>query len=139
MIRRRFITLLGSAAAWPMAAPGQQARKVARIGWLGMVSSSSETVRFEGLRQGLRDLGYIEGINIFLESRWAEGHYERLPELAAELVRSNVDVIVTQATPGALAAKQATTTIPIVVALVSWRQTSYDVRLRSSSHPVGQQ
>jgi putative ABC transport system substrate-binding protein len=70
------------------------------------------------MRQGLRDLGYIEGTSIIIEYRWADGRYERLPELAADLARSNVDVIVTHATPGSLAAKRATTTIPIVVAQI---------------------
>jgi putative ABC transport system substrate-binding protein len=74
--------------------------------------------RLEGFRQGLRDFGYVEGTNIIVEYRWAEGRYERLPELAAELVRSNVDLIVTHATPGSLAAKRATTTIPIVMASI---------------------
>jgi putative ABC transport system substrate-binding protein len=116
--RRTFLAALGGAAARPIAAPAQQPAKVARIGWLGMLSTSTDAVRIEGLRQGLRDFGYVEGANITIEYRWAEGHYERLPELAAELVRSNVDVIVTHTTPGALAAKRATTTIPIVVASV---------------------
>jgi putative tryptophan/tyrosine transport system substrate-binding protein len=72
----------------------------------------------EGFRQGLRDLGYVEGTNITVEYRWAEGRYERLAGLAAELVRSKVDLIVTHGTPGSLAAKQATTTIPIVMASI---------------------
>jgi putative tryptophan/tyrosine transport system substrate-binding protein len=72
----------------------------------------------ESFRQGLRDFGYVEDTNITIEYRWADGHYERLPELAAEILRANVDLIVTHATPGSLAAKQATTTIPIVVALI---------------------
>jgi putative ABC transport system substrate-binding protein len=71
-----------------------------------------------GLTAGLRDFGYVEGTNAVIEYRWAEGHYERLPGLVADLIRSNVDVIVTHGTPGALAAKQATTTVPIVMAIV---------------------
>jgi putative ABC transport system substrate-binding protein len=118
MRRREFITLLGSAAAWPLAARAQQSGKVARIGFLGATSSESGWAkrRVEGFRSGLRDLGYLEGTNIVIEYRWADERYERLPELAAELVRSNVDVIVAHGTPGSLAAKRATATIPIVVA-----------------------
>jgi putative tryptophan/tyrosine transport system substrate-binding protein len=118
MRRRQFITLLGGAAAWPLAARAQQAGKMPRIGFLGVASPSTFAPRLEGIRLGLRDFGYIEGKNVIIEYRWAEGHYERLPELAAELVRSNVDLILTHTTPGSLAAKQATTTIPIVVALI---------------------
>jgi putative tryptophan/tyrosine transport system substrate-binding protein len=118
MRRREFITLLGGAAAWPLAARAQQAGKVPRIGFLGAASPSTFASRLEGIRLGLRDFGYVEGTNITIEYRWAEGRYERLPELAAELVRSNVDLIITHTTPGSLAAKRATTTIPIVMALI---------------------
>src|SRR4051794_24736958 len=118
MRRREFFGVLGSAAAWPVAARAQQAGKVPRIGFLGLASSSTFASRFESFRQGLRDFGYVEGATIAIEYRWAEGRYERLPELARELVRSNVELIVTHATPGGLAAKQATSTIPIVVASV---------------------
>jgi len=116
--RREFITLLGSAAAWPLAAEAQQANKVPRIGFLGMTSPWTLAARLEAIRLGLRDFGYIEGTNISIEYRWAEGHYGRLPELAAELVRSNVDLIVTHGTPGTLAARKATATIPIVMAVI---------------------
>jgi ABC-type uncharacterized transport system substrate-binding protein len=101
-----------------LVAQGQPAR-IARIGFLGVTSASlSDSVirrRVEALRTGLRDLGYVEGKNLTIEFRWAEGRHERLPELAAELVRLKVDVIVAQGTPGARAAKQATATIPIVI------------------------
>src|SRR6266568_1082411 len=108
MRRRKFLTLAGSAvAAWPLAARAQQAGKVPRIGFLGLASPSTFAARLEGIRQGLRDFGYVEGTTIVIEYRWAQGHYERLPELAAELVRSNVDLILTHATPGGLAAKRA--------------------------------
>jgi len=118
MRRRDFITLLGgTAAAWPLAARAQQPGKSV-IGFLGMASPSTFASRLEGFRLGLRDFGYVEGTNIKTEYRWAEGRYERLPELAAELVRSNVDLIVTHGTPGSLAAKRATTTIPIVMASI---------------------
>jgi len=117
--RREFVTLLGGAAAtWPLTVHSQQASKIPRIGFLGAASPSTFASRLEGIRMGLRDFGYVEGRNITIDYRWAEGRYERLPELAAELVRSNVDIIVTHTTPGSLAAKQATTRIPIVVALI---------------------
>jgi putative ABC transport system substrate-binding protein len=118
MRRRQLITLIGGAVAWPLAARAQQAGKVPRIGFLGMTSPSTLAARMEALRLGLRDFGYIEGTNITIEYRWAEGHYGRLPELAAELVRSNVDLIITHGTPGTLAARKATATIPIVMAVI---------------------
>jgi len=118
MRRREFIKIIaGSAAALPLAATAQQPTKPV-VGFLSMASPSTFASRIEGFRQGLRDLGYVEGTNIAVEYRWAEGHYERLAGLAAELVRSKVDLIVTHGTPGSLAAKQATTTIPIVVASI---------------------
>ncbi|TMA89672.1 MAG: ABC transporter substrate-binding protein [Deltaproteobacteria bacterium] len=92
-----------------------QPAKVIRIGFLGPTSAASNAGRMEALRAGLRDLGYLEGKNLVIESRWAEGKFDRLPELAAELVRLNVDVILTTGTPGIRAAKNATTTIPIVM------------------------
>src|SRR5262249_11769888 len=118
MKRREFIALLSGAAAWSLEARAQQAGKVPRIGFLGAASPSTFATRLEGIRLGLRDFGYVEGRNITIEYRWAEGRYERLPELAAELVRSKVDLIITHTTPATLAAKRATTTIPIVVALI---------------------
>ena len=124
MRRRAFIALLGGAAAapsvlWPLAARAQQRAKVARIGYLGLVSASWHTPRVTAFRAGLRDLGYAEGKDIVIEFRWAEGRYDQLPALAAELVRLNVDVIVTHTVPGAIAAKQATSTIPIVITAAS--------------------
>jgi putative ABC transport system substrate-binding protein len=116
MKRREFITLLGgAAAAWPCATSAQQAKKIFRIGFLGATSASSWASRVEAFRFGLRDLGYGEGNNIVIESRWAEERYDQLPTLAAELVRQNIDVLVTFGTPGTLAAKRATTAIPIVI------------------------
>jgi putative ABC transport system substrate-binding protein len=95
----------------------QEPGKVAKIGFLGSASASSSTRPVEALRRGLSEHGYHEGQNISLEFRWAEGDYDRLPALAAELVRFKVDVLITHGTPGTRAAKQATTTIPIVVAI----------------------
>jgi len=112
--RRAFITLLsGAAAAWPLAARAQQSR-LARIGALYIGLADAESFKNE-LREGLRELGYIEGQNIAFEFRSAEGKLDRLPELAAELVRLKVDVIVALYVPSALAAKQATSEIPIVI------------------------
>jgi putative ABC transport system substrate-binding protein len=115
MNRREVFTVLAALGAWTLPGRAQQPTKIARIGFLGPGSASNPAV--EMMRAGLRDLGYVEGKNITIEFRWAEGDYDRLPELAEELVRLNVDVIVTYAVPGALAAKQATITIPIVMAL----------------------
>ena len=117
MRRREFITLIGG-AAWPLAARAQQTGKVARVGFLGAASATGYANQLAGFRAGLRELGYVEGTNVVIEYRWAQGHYERLPGLVADLVRSNVNVIVTHGTPGALAAKQTTTTVPIVMAIV---------------------
>jgi putative tryptophan/tyrosine transport system substrate-binding protein len=116
--RREFITLVGGAAAgWPLAARAQRT-KVARIGFLGSDSASSHAARLASFRAGLRDLGWLEGTNLVIEYRWAEGNYERLRGLADELVQLKVDVLVTHGTPGALAAKSATSTIPIVLTAV---------------------
>ena len=100
-------------------AEAQSARQVWRIGYLGTSSPALEPNLVNAFRQGLRELGHIEGQDIVIEYRWAEGKYDRFPELAAELVRLKVDVILTAGTPGALAAKQATRTIPIVMAVVA--------------------
>src|SRR5262245_51911626 len=120
MKRREFIALItGAAAAWPLGARAQQAAKTVRLGFLGSTSLSSPVYQtnIEALRSGLRDLGYVESQNLVIEFRWAEGNYERLPELAAELLRLNVDVLITHGTPGTLAAQRATTTTPIVMAV----------------------
>jgi len=113
MKRRDFITLLGGAAAWPLAARAQQPIPV--IGYLSSSSPSATSDRLASFRQGLREHGYIEGQNVHLAFRWAEGGYDRLPALAAELVQNQVKVIATSgALPSALAASAATKTIPIV-------------------------
>jgi len=100
----------------PVAADGQPAAKIPPIGYLGAFSPSASTPLLEAFRQGLRDLGYVEGQNIFIDYRWAEEKYDRLPGLAAEPVGLKVDVIVTYAPPAIQAAKEATRTIPIVMA-----------------------
>jgi putative tryptophan/tyrosine transport system substrate-binding protein len=117
--RREFIALLGSAVAWPMAARAQQPNQVRRIGFLGLDAASSHASRVAAFRAGLRDLGWIEGRNLTIEFRWAEGNYQRLPALAEELVQRNVDVLVTHGAAGALAAKKATSTTPIVITAVA--------------------
>lgn len=117
--RRQFITFVGGAAsALPVTAGAQQSGKIARIGFLGANSASSWASRLEAFRLGLRDHGYVEGKNIVIEFRWAEENYHRLPDLAAELTDLKVDVLVTYGTPGTLAAKGATTTIPIVMTYI---------------------
>jgi putative ABC transport system substrate-binding protein len=116
MNRRTFLRALASGLlAAPFAAEAQPAGKVYRIGFLfwGAPGPSAE---LDAFRQGLRELGYIEGQNVAIEVRFASGRVERLPELAAELVRLKPDVMVTPATPPSLSAKQATRTIPIVFA-----------------------
>jgi ABC-type uncharacterized transport system substrate-binding protein len=115
MKRRDFITLLGGAAAWPVAAQAQQGGKVWRVGMLETISPALNAANLEALRGGLRHLGYVEGKNLVIEYRSADGRVERFPELAAELVRANVDLIVTRGTPAVVAAKAATTTVPIVM------------------------
>jgi putative ABC transport system substrate-binding protein len=115
MKRRDFITLLGgAAAAWPLAARAQQPQKMPLIGTL-MPSPVEVSTSLDAFLQGLRDLGYIEGQNIAIERRFADWKLDRLPELAADLVRRNVDVIVAVSTPPGRAAQEATRTIPIVV------------------------
>src|SRR5262245_37455935 len=118
MKRREFITLLGGAAAWPVAARAQQAGKLPTIGFMG-ATPSVEGQRVAAFVQRLRELAWVDGRNVAIEYRWAEGRPERGSEIAAEFVRIRVDVIVTVATPATLAAKQATAVIPIVGAPLS--------------------
>src|SRR5262245_34374955 len=113
--RRQFITLLGGAAAWPLGVSAQQAGKVYRVGFL-WDSPAVWPHALEGFRRELRDLGWVQGQNIAVEYRWVEGRFDALPDLAAELVRLKVDVIVAPTSIYAQAAKRATSTIPIVFA-----------------------
>jgi putative ABC transport system substrate-binding protein len=116
MRRRTFITLLGAAATWPLAARAQQGGKLATIGLLGSGTAAAQSQWTAAFVQRLRELGWTEGRNVAIEYRWAEGRSERFTEFAAEFVRLKVDVILTHNTPPVLAAKQATSVIPIVFA-----------------------
>jgi putative ABC transport system substrate-binding protein len=115
MKRRAFILLTGSAALCSFSAHAQQTAKVSRIGYLGVTSPSDRPALLDTFRQGLRELGWIEGQNIAIDYRFAEGQLDRLPDLAAELVRLKIDVIVSLGTQGVTAARNATQTIPIVM------------------------
>jgi putative tryptophan/tyrosine transport system substrate-binding protein len=116
--RRQFFTLLGAAAAWPLAARAQQAQGRLLIGVLSPISAAMAARNMEALRQGLRELGYVEGRSIAFEFRYADGNLARLPPLAAELAALQPSVIIAGSAPGALAARHATRTIPIVMASV---------------------
>jgi len=112
--RRDFIkAVFVPAVTWPLAALAQRPKKPV-IGLLGSTSANTYASRVTSIRQGLRETGFIEGENVTIEYRWAEGQYDRLPAMAADLVRSGVDVILAITTPAAVAAKEATTTVPIV-------------------------
>ena len=117
MRRREFIALLGGAVAiWPLCTRAQQAGKIYRIGILEALPAERNAANLDGLRKGLRDLGYVEGRNLVIEYRSADGRAERFPDLASELVRLKVDLIVTRGTPATKAAQNATGTIPVVMA-----------------------
>jgi putative tryptophan/tyrosine transport system substrate-binding protein len=131
--RRDFITLLGGAAAWPLAARGQQLGKVWRIGMLDMLAPTGNSTNLEAFRRGLRELGYVEGQNLAIEYRSADGRSDEFPNLATELVRLKIDLFVTRGTPAALAAKGASETIPIVMAAIA----EPSVLVSSIAHPNG--
>jgi putative ABC transport system substrate-binding protein len=117
MRRREFIRLLGGAAvAWPLASSAQS--KIARIGFMGNSTAALEANLLDAFREGLRELGYEEGRNIVIEYRWADGKYDHFPVLVAELIAAKVDAIVTAGTPAALAVKNATTIVPLVMVAV---------------------
>ena len=116
--RRRFLTSWAASLAAPLSATAQARDKVYRIGFLGGASLAGYAQLVDALRRGLKERGYVEGKNITIEYRWADGEYGRLRTLAAELVRLRPDLIITQGTPAALAAKETTATIPIVMAIV---------------------
>jgi putative ABC transport system substrate-binding protein len=119
MNRREFIAALGGAAVgWPLSAGAQQPSKVYRIGVLEQTSAAIHDAYFNAFRQGLHEQGFVEGQNLLIEYRSADDRAERYPGLAAELVRLNVDLILTRGTPAVLAAKNATTSIPIVMAAI---------------------
>ncbi len=113
------VTFAFSILVAPLAADAQQAKPIPRIGFLASSSGEREKSRLAAFQQGLRALGYVEGQNIIIEQRYAGGELERLPDLAAEIVRLNVDVILTEGAPAAHAAQQITTTIPIVIGNVA--------------------
>src|SRR5688500_12285110 len=134
MRRREFVTGLGCAvAAWPLAARAQQAEKIYRIGILEPIPAAQNLANLEALRQGLRDLGYVEGRNLVIEYRSADGRAERFPELVSELIGLEVDLIVTRGTPAARAAKNATETIPVIMATMG----DPSAIVTSFAHPGG--
>jgi putative tryptophan/tyrosine transport system substrate-binding protein len=134
IVRRTFIAMLtGSLLAAPRAGRAQQAGKTYRIGVLESIPEALNTANLDALRRGLRDLGYVEGRNLVIEYRSADGRAERFPDLAAELVRLKVDLIVTRGTPATRAAKNATGAIPVVMATMGDPHTM----VASFTHPGG--
>ena len=117
MRRRAFVGVLSGAAAWPSAVLSQP-KRTSRIGFLGLTSPVTHARLLNAFRRGLNDLGYVEGQNIILEYRWAEGRYDRLPQLATDLSQANVELVVAYGSEGALAAKRSITTLPVVAVSV---------------------
>jgi putative tryptophan/tyrosine transport system substrate-binding protein len=116
MKRREFITLLGSAAAtWPLAARAQRPPKVARIGWMSRGNATAIDTNMDAFRQGMRELGYVEGRSFVMEPRYADGKSELMPDQAAELERVGVDVIIAGPFEALQAAKQSTNRVPIIM------------------------
>ena len=136
MKRRDFIVFFtGVMAAWPCGLQAQQPKKIARIGYLTTLSTDSPEGRVMAFSQGLRELGYVEGTSIVVEYRGAAGKIERLPDVAGELVRLDVDVIVAPNTPAARAVQQVTTSVPIVVPVMG--DPVGDGLVASLGHPGG--
>jgi putative tryptophan/tyrosine transport system substrate-binding protein len=129
MKRRKFIALLGATAALPFSAHAQQPGKIYRVGGLSGGTAASRAPLLAAFMRGMRDLGYVEGSNLIVEHRYAEGNFERLPMLASELLAWKPDLLFVSTTPGGLAAKAATSTVPIVMVSVAgwawdWSQAS---------------
>src|SRR5437764_14460255 len=133
MKRREFIAALGGATVWPLVSRAQPTGKVYRIGILETVSAAQNAANIDALRDGLQKLGYVEGQNLIVEYRSAEGHAERFPDLASELVLLKVDLIVTRGTPAVQAAKNAAGAIPVVMAAMG----APFLVVPSLSHPGG--
>jgi putative ABC transport system substrate-binding protein len=133
MNRREFAAMIGGATAWPLVSSAQQVGKVYRIGILETIPAAQNAANLDALRKGLRDLGYVEGKNLIIEYRSAEGHAERFPDMASELARLKVDLIVTRGTPAVQAAKNAAGAIPVVMAAMG----APFLVVASLSHPGG--
>src|SRR5262245_30508023 len=118
MRRRDFIRLVGGVAVWPLAVQAQQPEKVWRVGMLDTTSAKLNAVNIDAFRDAMARFGYVEGRNVMIEYRSGEGQIDRFPKLAAELIALKVDIIVTRGTPATTAAKNATSTIPIVMAAI---------------------
>src|SRR5438045_7758756 len=119
MRRRELIALVGSAVTtWPLAARAQQSAKVWRVGMLDTAPAKLNAINIDAFRDALSRLGYVEGRNVAIEYRSGEGHIDRFPKLAAELIDLKVDILVTRGTPATMAAKNATSTIPVVMASI---------------------